>query len=113
MPEGKQDLVAVRATPSNQTGVEVQQKQRRQMLIALGILVLALLLLLLKDWHYWFASTPPSPAATEQLERSIVQLQTPSSSNTTAAKISQRTVPKSKAPAVPPPAEPPAIVATD
>ena len=42
MPEGKQELVAVRATQSNQIGIEGQQKQRRQMLIALGILVLAL-----------------------------------------------------------------------
>src|SRR5205807_799912 len=107
MPEGKQELVAVRATQSNQTGVEIQQKQRRQMLIALGILVLALLLLLLKDWHYWFAAAPTSPAASEQLERSIVPTQTASKSNTTAAKITQPTVAKSKAPA----AEPPAIVA--
>jgi TonB family protein len=113
MPEGKQELVAVRATPSNQTGIEVQQKQRRQMLIALGILVLAVLLLLLKDWHYWFAAAPASAPASEQLERSIVPIQTASSSNNTAAKIAQSTVAKSKAPAVHPAAEPPAIVATD
>ena len=36
MPEGKQELVAVRVTQS--IGTDGQQKQRRQMLIALGIL---------------------------------------------------------------------------
>ena len=45
MPEGKQELVAVRV--GHQPDADVQQKQRRQMLIALGILLLAVILLLL------------------------------------------------------------------
>ena len=57
MPEGKQELIGVRAAQSNHAGAEVQLKQRRQMLIALGILFLALILFLLKDWHYWFPQT--------------------------------------------------------
>lgn len=106
MPEGKQELVAVRVGPQADAGV--QQKQRRQMLIALGILLLAVLLLLFKDWHYWFQQAP-APAATEQLERSIV---TP---ETSAAKGSQLSTAKSKAPVTAPPAptSAPAIVATD
>ena len=107
MPEGKQELVAVRV--GHQDGVDVQQKQRRQMLIALGILLLAVVLLLLKDWHYWFPQTP-SPIATEQLERSIVNSAPP-----VVAKVNQPSAPKSKAPApaTTPPANTPGIVATD
>lgn len=106
MPEGKQELVAVRIV--HQADADVQQKQRRQMLIALGILLLAVLLLLLKDWHYWFQQGP-APVATEQLERSIV---TPDKS---AAKGNQPPTAKNKAPVAAPPApqSDPAIVATD
>ena len=57
MPEGKQELVAVRV--GHQAGADGQQKQRRQMLMALGILLLAVVLLLLKDWHYWFPQAAP------------------------------------------------------
>jgi periplasmic protein TonB len=42
-----------------------QQKQRRQMLIALGLLLLALILVLLKDREFWF---PPAPAVESGLE---------------------------------------------
>ena len=106
MPEGKQELVAVRV--GHQPDADVQQKQRRQMLIALGILLLAVLLLLLKDWHYWFQQAP-TPATTEQLERSIVTVET------SAAKGNQPSTAKSKAPvaALPAPTSAPAIVATD
>src|SRR5882724_13112393 len=112
MPEGKQELVAVRAGQSNPTGVELQQKQRRQMLIALAILLLALVLLLLKDWHYWFAQAPASPATTEQLERSIVPLAASANSSSSPAKVNQPAVPKSKVPVVSA-ATAPAIVTTD
>jgi protein TonB len=96
------EAIAIRAASPN--------KQRRQMLIALGILLLALILVLLRDWHFWFPSAPPSTAPVS-LERSIetppvVPPQTPvKPAKTEAAKA------KSAAPA---PAEPtPAIVATD
>lgn len=111
MPEGKQELIAVHVPQNNHAGAEVQQKQRRQMLIALGILLLALLLLLLKDWHYWFPQTATAPVATEQLERSIVPVPAPAN-NSSATKLSQPAIPKSKSPAVPAPIAP-AIVATD
>lgn len=105
MPESKQELVAVRV--GHQAGVDLQQKQRRQMLIALGILLLAVVLLLLKDWHYWFPQTP-TPVVTEQLERSIVN-----PPPTTAAKINPPAT-TTKAPAVAAaPTTPPSIVATD
>ena len=111
MPEDKQELIAVRVPQSNQAGVEVQQKQRRQMLIAAGILFFALLLLLLKDWHYWFPQTAAVPAATEQLERSIIPAPAPAN-NSSAAKVTRPAIPKSKAAAVSAP-NTPAIVATD
>src|SRR6185312_12576396 len=107
MPEGKQELVAVRV--AHQADAEIQLKQRRQMLIALGILLLAVVLLLLKDWHYWFPQTPTS-VATEQLERSIV-----TSAPAQAARVNLPSPPKNKASAVTAtaPTNPPAIVATD
>jgi len=107
MPEVKQELVAVRA--GHQASVEVQQKQRRQMLIALGILLLAVVLLLLKDWHYWFPQTQV-PVVTQQLERSIVNPEP-----AVVAKVNQSPAPKSKAPATPSisQANAPGIVATD
>ncbi len=109
MPEGKQELVAVRAGQVTQTGADVQQKQRRQMLMALGILLLALLLLFLKDWHSWFPKAEPT-AATEQLERSITPV-TPPVSAQASAKVSTPLVVKTKVPAATQSA--PAIVATD
>src|SRR5215467_4960264 len=107
MPEGKQELVAVRV--GHQAAADVQQKQRRQMLIALGILLLAVVLLLLKDWHYWFPQTP-APVVTDQLERSIINPAQPE-----AAKANQSPAAKSKAPApaTTTPANTPGIVATD
>jgi len=109
MPEVKQELVVVRAT--QQAGAEVQQKQRRQMLVAFGILLLAVALLLLKDWHYWFPQTP-TQVASEPLERSIVPAPTPAP---TAAKASQPSTAKIKTPVVTPTtqANTPAIVASD
>jgi len=105
MPESKQELVAVRV--GHQPGADVQQKQRRQMLIALGILLLAVVLLLLKDLHYWFPQSP-APVATEQLERSIVN-PTPA-----AAKVASPSTVKSKTlAATPVPIVPPPVVATD
>src|SRR5689334_10694529 len=105
MPESKQELVAVRV--GHQPGADVQQKQRRQMLIALGILLLAVVLLLLKDWHYWFPQST-APVATEQLERSIVN------PAPTAAKVNPPSTAKGKAPAAATvPIVPPPVVATD
>ncbi len=105
MPEGKQELVAVHV--AHQADAEIQLKQRRQMLIALGILLLAVVLLLLKDWHYWFPQTP-APVVTQQLERSVV---TPAT--TTAAKPNLPSKSKSPAVTATAPTNPPALVATD
>ncbi len=117
MPDGKQDLVAVRVG-SNQSALLVQQRQRRQMLIALAILLFALILLFLKDWHSWFASAPvPQPTATAQLEKSIPQptLAAVPSVSPTATQPKKPTVVKSKAPPPPTAAEnkTPTIVTSD
>jgi TonB family protein len=96
MPEGKQELVAVRIAQTNQTGLDVQQKQRRQMLIALAILLLALILVLLKDWHNWFAPAPTNSATAEPLERSIVLPEAPANSNSLTAKAIQSANQKNK-----------------
>src|ERR1051326_1663757 len=107
MPESKQELVAVRV--GHQAGTDVQQKQRRQMLVALGILLLAVVLLLLKDWHYWFPQSP-APVVADQLERSVV-----SPAPTAAGKVNPPSAAKSKAPAVAAaaPPTPQSVVATD
>jgi TonB family protein len=96
------EAIAVRAPSLN--------KQRRQMLIALGILLLALILVLLKDWRFWFSSAPSSKAPVS-LERSI---ETPpvasSQTNERAAKTEGAKVKLATSTS----AEPtPAIVATD
>jgi len=101
MPEGKQELVAVRAAQTNSTGLDLQQKQRRQMLLALAILLLAVILVLLKDWHAWFPPAPTNSAVTEPLERSIVRSETPASSNAPGEKISHSISSKSKASSIP------------
>lgn len=41
---------------------EADQKQRRQMLIALGLLLIALVLVLIKDRDFWFPSSPATEA---------------------------------------------------
>jgi TonB family protein len=46
--------------PSAYAQLTPEQKQRRQMLAALGLLVLALALVIIKDRDFWF---PPSPVA--------------------------------------------------
>jgi len=116
MPEGKQELIAVRMPQSNQASAVVQQKQRRQMLIALAILLLALILVLLKDWHSWFPPAPASSDATEPLERSIIPSEKPANGISSTAKASQAMGPKNKASlAIPSATETPApaIVASD
>jgi protein TonB len=86
MPEGKQEMIAAR-TQTNQVGLDVQQRQRRQMLIATAILLLALILVMLKDWHVWFSPTPTTSIVAEPLERSIVVPDAPA--NPLPAKASQ------------------------
>jgi TonB family protein len=74
--ESKQELVAVPVARSTAHATETQLKQRRQMLIALGILLLALILVLLKDWNFWFQAAPANPS-TAELERSVVTPEPP------------------------------------
>ena len=114
MPEAKQELIAVHVA-TNQTVLEVQQKQRRQMLIASAILLLALILVLLKDWHSWFAPAPASSAAAEPLERSIVLPEPSAPNNSPVAKATPSASPRNKVPAVPSTASTtsPAIVTSD
>ena len=67
-------------SPQNQmevatTDLDIVQvrRQRRQMLVALGILVVAIVLLVIKDWQVvqsWFFS-PASPSQSEPLEHSV------------------------------------------
>jgi TonB family protein len=58
-------------------------KQRRQMLMALGILCVALLLVVVKDWNFWFpaettaqavpATGTKSPSASAQLKVDVIE----------------------------------------
>ncbi len=116
MPEGKQELVAVPVAQAEQPSFDVQHKQRRQMLIALGILLLAVILLLMKDWRLWVPQAPASPATAEPLERSVTTPETTASQVPSAAKPASALLTKDKAMAQARPASEttaPAVVATD
>jgi periplasmic protein TonB len=63
-----------------------EQKQRRQMLIALALLLFALMLVLWKDREFWF---PPSPESAES------ELSEPSSSQTTTPSTAKTAPPQS------------------
>lgn len=75
-------------------------KQRRQMLMALGILSLALVLVLIKDWQFWF---PPDVASESVPATGTTSASTPakSKSETPQAAAPSASRPKQKAPVQP------------
>ncbi len=109
--------------PTTETNIEInsgrvhiatEQRQRRRMLIALGLLVVALAVLLFKDRQFWFSSdqsvdseqieatpAPSTPAAsTPATATAMATAATPSTTNslTQAAPISSPSIPPSVAP---------------
>lgn len=98
-----------------QSDVGVLQRQRRQMLVALGLVVLAILLLLMKNWQSLFPAASNSEPV--KLEHSVwpVPQATPAKpasvqTSISAAKSKQKTPPRSES-STPTPEAPAAIVA--
>lgn len=90
-------------TPSVGDGSE--NKQRRQMLVALALLLAALILVLIKDRDFWFPPAPPAQSEAEPVEEPSPDVKTPSetASTTTPPPAAVHARPKAK-PRTPPPA---------
>jgi periplasmic protein TonB len=90
-------------TPSVGDGSE--NKQRRQMLVALALLLAALILVLIKDRDFWFPPARPAQSESEPLEEPSPDVKTPSetASTTTPPPAAVHARPKAK-PRTPPPA---------
>ena len=94
----------------------LEDKQRRRMLIALGLLLVALIVVLIKDRQFWFSSNTPqestpeevtAPPAAEitQAPATAVPAQPVKASSTTTKGKSRKSAAKAAAPQLPAPAE--------
>lgn len=71
-------------------------KQRRQMLMALGILSLALVLVLVKDWQFWFppdaaSETVPATGTTSASAQAKPKVEIPQAAAQAASRAKQKT----------------------
>jgi protein TonB len=81
MPLLEENQVAVIA-PS--VGDDSERKQRRQMLVALGLLLAALILVLIKDRDFWFPPEPPAQSESEPVEEPSSDIKAPPETASTA-----------------------------
>jgi TonB family protein len=85
--------VDVRGIPA-ETGY--QQKQRRQMYLALGLLLTALIVVVVKDRQFWLGSSPSAPDATDETTSSQSQTGSSESATPSSAPASHSTKTKSR-----------------
>ena len=73
---------AVEIVPS--LGDDSENKQRRQMLVALALLLAALILVLIKDRDFWFPPDLPAQSESEPVEEPSSDVKAPSETASTA-----------------------------